>query len=253
MPHDRKQQEERLRASYDFIVFGGEYGVINAGLAVIDGIVTGGAVTLEWLQNEVAKFGIDLATAMATATPPVSPNEPLFGDIMTFHTWEQPFPGVKIPTGNKFVPYVAARRKGGPFGKDDISLRNLGASDFKMWYLDINGNTGSLMLNENRASGAFWRIERTGGSNVRLRNLGASPYYNWYLDINGTTGGLMLNDQVAAGCNWELDDQDGGNCLFRNLAASNFQGYYLDIDGNTGDLILNKNIAPGCHWKLLTS
>jgi hypothetical protein len=61
----------------------------------------------------VKQFGIDLATALAQAgiNPATEPR--YFGDFV-FNNWERPFPGVVVPLPNKFVPYVAARKKGQP-------------------------------------------------------------------------------------------------------------------------------------------
>ena len=115
MPHNRQKREAEVTSKYDFIVFGGEYSAFNALLIAIDAIITGGNTSVTYLQNEMQQFGIDLAVAMANASPPVDPiNETLYVGKFIFQNWEEPFPGVKVPLPNKFVPYVAARKKNPP-------------------------------------------------------------------------------------------------------------------------------------------
>lgn len=249
MPHDRPVQEKRLRDTYDFIVFGGEYSIMHAALIVFDGFVTGGAVTFEFARSEAAELGIDLAEAMASATPPVQPSETLYGNVMTFHNWEEPFPNVKIPLPNKFVPYIAARKR--EKTTPSCVLRNRGASDFKNHYLDIHGGNGSLMLSANQGSGTFWKLDKLNGSEVTLQNLGSSPFRNWYLDIDGHFGELMLNERKATGSLWRLVEKHG-NVLLQNCANTEFKDYYLDIDGGSGALMLNKAAGSGCYWRMIT-
>lgn len=113
MPNSRDEREQEVRTKYSFVVTGGEYHLGHALFAVADGILTGGNFTYDFLQNEVAQFGIDLALALANAG--INPlNEPLYFDKFIFENWEQPLPGVKVPLPNKFVPYVAAKRNNLP-------------------------------------------------------------------------------------------------------------------------------------------
>ncbi|MEO1353208.1 MAG: hypothetical protein AAFW84_31345, partial [Cyanobacteria bacterium J06635_15] len=85
MSHNRAAQESDVTNAYDFVVFGGEYSIFNAALITLDAIITGGNVSANYLQTEMAKFGINLATAMADAIPPVNPTtEPLYVDKFVF-------------------------------------------------------------------------------------------------------------------------------------------------------------------------
>lgn len=111
MPHNRAKREADIKNQYEFVFFGHEYHWGHAVLAAVDGYVTGGTVTAEYLKNEVAEFGIDLVAKMAECG--LNPlTEPLYFDKMIFETWEQPTPWWRQSTGNRFVPYVAARKKG---------------------------------------------------------------------------------------------------------------------------------------------
>jgi hypothetical protein len=114
MPHNRKKKEQEIRSRFEFVVFADtEASIFNAALGVVDAIVSGGTYTLQYIQSELGDFGIKAASEMTKAgVNPVS--EPIYSDVMTFQNWEQPIPGTKIPLPNKFVPYVAARKR-----KDD--------------------------------------------------------------------------------------------------------------------------------------
>jgi hypothetical protein len=111
MPHNRTKRQSEVDAKYAFVVYGHEYSITNAILAILDAIITGGVATAEYLRGEMAQFGIDLASAMARATPPVNPaKETLYVGKFIFENWEEKA-GVRIPLPNKFVPYVAARKR----------------------------------------------------------------------------------------------------------------------------------------------
>lgn len=109
MPHNRKQREQSIRDKYDFVVFDGEYSAAHAALAVVDVIANGGTYTLQFIKDQLGSFGKKVATRMLQAG--VNPaSEPIYSGTMVFENWERVL-GVKIPLPNKFVPYVAARKK----------------------------------------------------------------------------------------------------------------------------------------------
>ncbi|NEZ54981.1 hypothetical protein [Adonisia turfae] len=119
MPHNRAERERAVREKYEFVVFGGEYSVFNALLAAVDGIITGGNFTYAFLKNEARNFGIDLATALSQAG--LNPlNETLYFDKFVFNNWEKKF-GIRITLPNKFVPYVAARKRETPKRPRDVA------------------------------------------------------------------------------------------------------------------------------------
>lgn len=251
MPHNRPEREAQIRDQYHFVVFGGEYSLAHAALAAIDAVIDGGNLTYDFLKDELTRFGIELAISMASAKPPVLPTEPLYVGKMIFENWEEPLPGLKIALPNKFVPYVAARKKGMDINL--IQLANLGNSPYKNSFLDIDGDTGSLMLNANgQASGCAWLMVRHGGHKVKLQNLGNSPYKGYFLDINGGNGALMLNPSGdATGCRWRLSELGGDVVKLQNLGTSSYNDWFLDIDGGNGHLMLNQNgTAGGCSWRL---
>lgn len=110
MPHNCASKAKEISDQFDFVVFGGEYGLFNGALAIVDVIVTGGNCTLEYIKSEVKDFGVDVVTEMIKAG--INPtSEPIYSGVKIFQNWEQPLPGVKIPLPNKFVPYIAARKK----------------------------------------------------------------------------------------------------------------------------------------------
>lgn len=133
-----------------------------------------------------------------------------------------------------------------------VSLQNQGDSPFKNWYLDIDGNTGALMLSERLVSGAYWELTDQGNGTVSLQNLGNSRFKNWYLDIDGNTGALMLSERLVSGAHWKLNDHGAGRVSLQNLGNSRFKNWYLDIDGNTGALMLSERLVSGAFWSLTT-
>ena len=112
MPHNRKDREREVRNRYEFVVFGGEYHLGHAVLAVIDGYYTGGQVTWATAKQELKSLFVDVAQKMIDeGLDPTS--EPIYVDKFVFENWEEVL-GNKIPLPNKFVPYVAARKKNNP-------------------------------------------------------------------------------------------------------------------------------------------
>jgi len=70
-------------------------------------------------------------------------------------------------------------------------------SDYFLYYLDINGDTGEPMLFKGKASGIYWDINCTGRiCTIRNKVTGG------YLDIDGES--LTLSDQLYTGCYWRL-------------------------------------------------
>ena len=117
MPHNRPERESEIRERYEFVVFDGEWSSVHAILAVIDGFYTGGSITWEVVSSEMTELFGDVATKMIEAglDPTI---EPIYVDKMIFETWEEPLHGWIVPLPNKFVPYVAARKKGGATEQD---------------------------------------------------------------------------------------------------------------------------------------
>ncbi len=119
MPHNRAKREQAVRNKYDVVCVGGEYSVLQPILFTVDAIITGGNFTYEYLKQEALQFGINVATCLANAG--VNPiTEPLYFDKFVFENWEEPVPGVRVPLPNKFVPYVAARKKTPPTHERDV-------------------------------------------------------------------------------------------------------------------------------------
>ena len=194
MPHDRKEREQDIRDRFEFVVFADtEASLFNAALGIVDAIVSGGTYTLQYIQMELGDFGIKVAKAMVNAG--VNPvDEPIYSDAMTFHNWEQPFPETKIPLPNKFVPYVAARKR----TRDrNVGLQNTAVTKWQGWYLDIDGNKGRVILWKHLASGGRWKLQDLGGGTVTLQVTAGVPWKNWYLDLDGNTGEVILWERLA--------------------------------------------------------
>ncbi|HDR8144220.1 TPA: hypothetical protein QC063_004503 [Bacillus cereus] len=131
-----------------------------------------------------------------------------------------------------------------------ITLQNLGESPYKNSYLDIDGNTGRVILSQG-GSGIHWRLRRHSDGVVTLQNLGESPYKNSYLDIDGNTGRVILS-QGGSGIYWRLRRHSDGVVTLQNLGESPYKNSYLDINGNTGRVILSQ-AGSGIYWRLGTS
>ena len=109
MPHNRAEKEKEIRDRYEFVVFDGEWSSAHAILAVIDAFYTGGSVTWEVVKSEMQEIFGNVSQAMIEhGLDPL--NEPIYVDKMIFQNWEREF-GIKLKLPNKFVPYVAARKK----------------------------------------------------------------------------------------------------------------------------------------------
>lgn len=121
MPHDRAEQEQKVRDEYEFVVFDGEYGYHHLALAVVDLFVSGGTYTLEYIKQNLKQFGLEVAQSMINDG--VDPTkETIYGNAMVFRNWESPLkrkeehasPSRRVYLPNKHVPYIAARRKTQP-------------------------------------------------------------------------------------------------------------------------------------------
>ncbi len=107
----KRQQDVRDR--FEFVVFDGEYSGVHAILAGIDAFYTGGIIMTNVVESDLKDFFGDVAQKMmAKGLDPTT--EPIYVDYFIFNNWQDlPFNN-KLPLPNKFVPYVAARKKGRP-------------------------------------------------------------------------------------------------------------------------------------------
>lgn len=130
------------------------------------------------------------------------------------------------------------------------TFQNTANTQFKDFYLDIDGHNGKLMLSDRQASGARWELTNRGENVITLQNTASSPFKDFFLDIDGNTGELILMDGQASGAFWKVIDH--GNCVvtLQNTANSPFKNFYLDIDGHNGNLMLSERQASGTFWNL---
>ena len=243
MPHNRPEMERAIRRRFEFVVFGNEYNAVHGILAVIDGIATGGTFTIEFLQNELSQLGIDVATAMINAG--VDPTrEPIYVDIMTFNNWEQPIPGVKIPLPNKFVPYVAARKKTGgavssgpsfstPLLQTGTSMHQTdGYFDFKMSHWGDGGKPDLFTIKK----------RETGTHSTEVHVLSGESNFQDFVLQTGT--GLHETDN-----NWDFDvvdwNGDGRPDLvgIKKQGANSTEVHILGGANNYADFILQTGTA----------
>lgn len=130
----------------------------------------------------------------------------------------------------------------------NIKLQNLGESNYRNLYLDINGNNGGVILSYSPTfSGTNWRLTDNGHGIIMLQNLGQSPFKNFYLDIDGNSGRVILSRCLFSGVYWKLNDLGDGTIRLQNLGHSNFRNQYLDTD-NQGNLIVSAQTYSGTRW-----
>ncbi len=128
-------------------------------------------------------------------------------------------------------------------------FRNAADTKWKDHYLDIDGNTGKVILWPTLGSGGYWKLTNRGNGRITLQNLGESKFKGYYLDIDGNTGEVILWPTLGSGGYWKLKKQSNNPYSLQNLGESKFKGYYLDIDGNTGEVILWPTHGSGGYWK----
>ncbi|HDR7598208.1 TPA: hypothetical protein QCX65_001505 [Bacillus mycoides] len=133
---------------------------------------------------------------------------------------------------------------------DIISLQNNANTHWKDWYLDIDGNSGKLILWDRPGSGNRWRVINHGNNVVSLQNTANTPWKNWYLDIDSHSGKVILWDRLSGGGYWKLTDQGHGLVSLQNTENTPWKDWYLDINGHTGEIILEKNLGSGGYWKI---
>ncbi|MGY3419507.1 virulence-associated protein VagC [Bacillus mycoides] len=131
-----------------------------------------------------------------------------------------------------------------------ISLQNTANTQWKDRYLDIDGNTGQVILWPRLGSGGYWKLTDHGHGIVSLQNTANTKWKDHYLDIDANTGQLILWPRLASGAYWKLTNHGHGNVSLQNTANTKWKDHYLDIDANTGQLILWPRLASGAYWKL---
>jgi hypothetical protein len=137
-----------------------------------------------------------------------------------------------------------------PFDRQGlISLQNNANTQWKDWYLDIDGETGDVILWPRLGSGGYWKLTDHGNGTVSLQNNANTQWKDWYLDIDGETGDVILWPRLGSGGYWKLTDHGNGTVSLQNNANTQWKDWYLDIDGETGDVILWPRLGSGGYWK----
>ena len=269
MPNNRAEREKEVRDRYDFVVCGGEYSIAHALLAVADAIITGGNFTYEFLKSEAAQFGIDLASELARAG--LDPTkETLYFDYFIFENWEiispkrriagKTIPEVRLPLPNKFVPYIAARRKANATTTPQIARMMggragvVGAGSGVLYLRRTNGNlmwyshqgwdsgedqwaSGGQGVRVGTAWGRYTGIF-AGGRGV-LYGLCADGKLMWYKHAGWTNGADQWdrNGQgVAVGAGWHQFTSviAGGDGVLYGITPDGKLMWYNHLGFNTG-------------------
>ena len=186
MQHDRGKCEAGIRICFEVVVFADtEASIFNVALGVVDAIVSGGTYTLQYIQSELGDFGIKIANEMINAG--VNPvNEPIYSDVMTFHNWEQPIKGTKIYLPNKFVPYVAARKRKVGSGGSGMLLRKPSEGK-RPEYLQRVKDHAEWHLTQQTGSADLW-----------------NAIHNAAKNDTGETSGLRYLERVQNHAEWYL-------------------------------------------------
>ncbi|MGJ3198053.1 RICIN domain-containing protein [Peribacillus frigoritolerans] len=130
-----------------------------------------------------------------------------------------------------------------------ISLQNAANTKWEGHYLDIDGNTGQVILWPRLGSGGYWKLTDHGNGTVSLQNAANTKWKDHYLDIDGNTGQVILWPSLGSGGYWKLTDHGNGTVSLQNAANTKWKDHYLDIDGNTGQVILWPSLGSGGYWK----
>ncbi|PFD64926.1 hypothetical protein CN309_14715 [Bacillus thuringiensis] len=130
-----------------------------------------------------------------------------------------------------------------------ISLQNNANTQWKDHYLDIDGNTGQVILWPRLGSGGYWKFTDHGDGTVSLQNNANTQWKDHYLDIDGNTGQVILWPRLGSGGYWKFTDHGDGTVSLQNNANTQWKDHYLDIDGNTGQVILWPRLGSGGYWK----
>lgn len=110
--HNRGKREAEIRARFDWVVFDGEFSAASVAAYALESYFLGGQITRDQLTQCAQKMGIDVARKMIENG--FDPNhDVIYSGLMTFNNWQDlPF-GNELALPNKFVPYVAVKRRGG--------------------------------------------------------------------------------------------------------------------------------------------
>jgi len=156
----------------------------------------------------------------------------------------------KITTDRYIRLYLRTRRRNSGGTENTISLQNNANTQWKGWYLDIDGNTGNVILWSRLGSGGYWKITEHGDGTVSLQNTANTQWKDWYLDIDGNTGKVILWPRLGSGGYWKITEHGDGTVSLQNNANTQWKDWYLDIDGNTGNVILWSRLGSGGYWKI---
>ncbi|OIJ17046.1 hypothetical protein BKP37_00460 [Anaerobacillus alkalilacustris] len=136
------------------------------------------------------------------------------------------------------------------YRESTISLQNTAKTQWEGHYLDIDGNSGEVILWPRLGSGAYWKLTDHGDNIVSLQNTAKTQWEGHYLDIDGNSGEVILWPRLGSGGYWKITDHDDGRVSLQNTAKTKWEGYYLDLDGNTGEVILWPRLGSGGYWKV---
>jgi len=207
---------DEVRRKWRKVVFTKEFSIVDPIVAVALA-----SVHLEAIANYAAVAEI-LGMIHGLGSKGIDPTNCFFSKLTISHYKKIGDPtklfrkGKWIGTHNGIMFYFARGKRG---FRGSSTFQNLGKSVFRDDYLDIDGKTGAVILNHNKATGTHWQVNDAGNNRFTLQNLGDSPYLGYYLDIDGRRGTLMLNNRKASGVFWTLKDHGDGKWSLKKISS----------------------------------
>ncbi|HGN6586276.1 TPA: hypothetical protein ACKU3G_004076 [Bacillus cereus] len=263
MPSTFEDMKKQIETGWDIVLWSESYGMADAAQLIACTFLGCAANYLgQQLEDLVAKVGSDLvkqALANKGKIFGAGKFEVEAGDAYwsTYYNLWNPIKNQheKVTTDRYVRLYIRMRRRENQDDTTDISsttvsLQNTANTQWKDHYLDIDANTGKVILWPRQASGTYWKLINHGNGTVSLQNTANTQWKDHYLDIDANTGKVILWPRQASGTYWKLINHGNGTVSLQNTANTQWKNHYLDIDANTGEVILWPRQASGTYWKL---
>jgi len=88
---------------------------------------------------------------------------------------------------------------------ESVALQVTAPGDCRRYYVDIDRDSGNVLLNERLASGAKWNIVFRSNGTIQLQVTADCRFEDYYLDFDSSNGRLILNErETADGTRWRL-------------------------------------------------
>jgi hypothetical protein len=124
------------------------------------------------------------------------------------------------------------------------SIQNLGNSQYKNWYLDIDGSNGHVVLSQNlKGTGAHWKITE-GPNGISIQNMCNCSFRDGFLSM-GDDGQLWVTYIPVH--YWKIT-KNGSSSKIQSMEIIGVEGLYVDIDGNGGVVLESSPKGSGTNW-----